>query len=96
MNGEESIAPALREHQPGDTWCNDGWRIYTNATLVRVLTSVAQQHRLLFDYWYPPLQGYHADGAPSSDLRWDMAPSVVAQWIKTGLEASAVQPLTLG
>lgn len=85
LNGERSVAPTLQEHKPGDTWCNDGWGIYTNATLVRDLTKVAQEHRLLFDYWYPPLQGYGADGTVGNDLRWDIQPATVAQWIKAGL-----------
>jgi hypothetical protein len=85
MNGEGSVVPMVQQHRPGDTLCNDGWGVYTNATLVRELTAAAQQHRLLFDYWYPPLQGYRKTGPPSSDLRWDTQPITVARWIKAGL-----------
>jgi hypothetical protein len=93
MNGEGSILPTLQQHRPGDTWCNDGWGVYTNATLVTELTAVAQQRRLLFDYWYPPLQGYSKTEPPSSDLRWDTQPTTVAQWIKAGLATVASKQL---
>ena len=51
MNGDGSVAPTLAEHKPGDTWCDDGWGIYTNASRVTHLARVARQHELLFDYW---------------------------------------------
>lgn len=95
MNGESSITSMLQEHLPGDTWCNDGWTVRTNATLVQELTAVAQKHHLLFDYWYPPLQGYSAGGPPSSYLRWDTPPTTVAKWLKSGLTIAKSELLSL-
>ena len=51
MSGDASVPEFLSQHQAGDTWCNDGWRIFSNGSKVTFLTRQAQSRKLLFDFW---------------------------------------------
>ena len=87
MSGDASVPEFLSQHEAGDTWCNDGWRIFSNGSKVTLLTRQAQSRKLLFDFWYPPLQGYSPDGTVDGNLRFDEPPATVAGWIRAGLKS---------
>ena len=87
MSGDASVPQFLSQHQGGDTWCNDGWRIFSNGSKVTFLTRQAQSRKLYFDFWYAPLQGYSPDGTVDGNLRFDEPPATVAGWIRAGLKS---------